>query len=106
MNDSANIDYEPDPVFVSSRREAKWILLMWIACLIWTMVICGRLGYPDSVDPEQFATLFGMPRWVAVGIVLPWLAANVVTIWFCLAYMQDHDLEEMASDENVQEASK
>ncbi|MEZ6061846.1 MAG: DUF997 family protein [Planctomycetaceae bacterium] len=94
-------EYEPDPIFVSSRREAKWILLMWIACLIWTMAICDTFGYPKAVNPDEFPLVLGIPMWVAVGIVFPWLVANAVTIWFCLAYMQDCDLQEPVSDENA-----
>lgn len=84
--------YELDPFFLTSRREARWILLMWVACFIWTLTVCGLWGYEDSVDPESFPTILGIPRWVAIGIIAPWMVTNVVTFWFCLFYMQDGDL--------------
>ena len=85
-------EYEPDPLFTNSLHEAKWILAMWVTCFVWTLTVCLTQGYPDSVTPETFPTVFGIPAWVAYGIALPWCIANVVTIVFCLAYMKDGDL--------------
>ena len=110
LNDTTNdspVEAEPDdqleldPIFVSSRREAGWILLMWVACFIWTLTACGLSGYPTNVDPETFPTLFGIPRWVAIGIALPWMVSNVVTIWFCLRVMKDGDLDDGAFSDGV-----
>ena len=94
--------FELDPIFVSSRREAGWILLMWAACFAWTLTACGLSGYPDDVDPETFPTLFGIPRWVAIGIAVPWMISNVVTIWFCLRVMKDGDLDEGAVSDSAE----
>ena len=95
-------EFEPDPLFVASLREGKWILLMWIACFAWTQTVCLNFGYPDSVDPANFPTILGIPAWVAWGIAFPWLLANIVTIWFCLTQMEDADLgsdpEDSAAD--------
>lgn len=97
----ADDDFEPDPIFVDSRREAGWILLMWASCFVWTLTVCLSLGYQDNVQPESFSTILGMPAWVVWGIGLPWLLADLVTIWFCLFRMKDGDLgtvdEESAS---------
>lgn len=87
-------DYEPDPIFTTSLYEAKWILGMWLSCFAWTLIVCLSNGYPDTVDPETFPLVFGMPAWVAWGIAFPWLVANVVTIVFCLGFMKDGDLGE------------
>ncbi len=95
MVDSSNYDdpdYEPDPLFVNSLREAKWILLMWCCCLVWTLTVCLNMGYPKVVNPETFPMILGIPAWVACGIALPWCLANVVTFVFCLRYMTDGDL--------------
>jgi len=90
----ADSDFEPDPLFVASAREARWILLMWAGCFVWTMWYCLNHGYQTNVDPGSFPTVLGIPEWVALGIALPWCIANVVTIAFCLGYMQDADLGE------------
>lgn len=91
--------YEPDPLFVDSLREAKWILLMWVACLVWTLGVCLTQAYQSEVNPETFATVLGFPAWVAYGICLPWLLANIATITFCLGYMKDADLGEEFSED-------
>lgn len=98
-------EYEPDPLFVDSLREAGWILLMWVACFIWTLAACLTQGYPDpgSITPETFPTVFGIPAWVAYGIALPWLAADIVTIWFCIFKMKDADL---GTEPDEQDAAK
>ncbi len=88
----ADPDLEPDPLFVASFREARWILLMWVSCFVWTLTVCLNFGYPETVDPQSFPTVLGIPAWVAWGIAFPWLIANVVTIWFCLCVMEDADL--------------
>ncbi len=102
-------EYEPDPLFVDSLREAGWILLMWVACFVWTLSFCLTNGYPKpgDVNPETFSTVLGMPAWVAYGIALPWLIADVVTIWFCIFRMKDADLgTEPDEQENMAAASK
>ena len=74
---------------------------MWLSCFAWTLTVCLTQGYPDQVDPENFPTVFGLPAWVAWGIVFPWLVANLVTFWFCLFYMEDADLGSEPSDDVV-----
>ena len=49
--------YEPDPVFLSSLREARWILAMWLGCFVWTLAASLAMGYPDTVDPETSRAL-------------------------------------------------
>lgn len=97
-------DYEPDPVFLSSLREARWILLMWVGCFVWTLAVALSSAYPDAVNPDTFGTVFGIPAWVAWGIALPWLLADGVTIWFCLTQMEDADLDIESADELLHES--
>lgn len=92
-NTSPSDQLLPDPIFVTGLREAKWILLMWLSCFIWTMTYCISNGYQTEVDPSTFPTVFGIPEWVAWGVGLPWVIANIVTVAFCFGYMQDGDLE-------------
>jgi hypothetical protein len=33
-----------------------------------------------------------MPGWVFWGILMPWLFADLATIWFCFVYMVDDPL--------------
>ncbi|MEZ6123407.1 MAG: DUF997 family protein [Planctomycetaceae bacterium] len=91
-------DFEPDPLFVDSLKEAKVILSIWLICFVWTVSVCLSTGYAKEVDPQQFPMILGMPTWIVWGVALPWLLANVVTIVFCLGYMKDADLGEDPPD--------
>ena len=94
-------DYEPDPLFVDSLHEAKWILVMWLTCFVWTLTVCLTQGYSRNVNPDSFPMVFGIPAWVAYGIALPWCLANIATFIFCLGYMKDGDLgADVDSDAN------
>ena len=84
-----------DPVFVNARREAIWILGLYVACLIWSVGWSAALGYAPPSD--EVTTVLGMPLWVFVAVALPWLAADVFTVWFCFFYMVDDDLGEDTS---------
>lgn len=96
------IDY--DPVFLHSRREAIVIFLIWLACLLWSVPFCYAYGYPETFEAESFDTILGVPMWLFWGIAAPWILANVATIWFCFAFMQDDDLG-VAEDELPKKSS-
>lgn len=38
--------------------------------------------------PVQLSMVLGLPAWVFWGIVLPWLAVDVVAVWFCFVWMR------------------
>lgn len=86
-----------DPVFLHARREAIVVFCTWLAALAWSVPYCYGNGYytePGGFDPETFHLMWGLPEWVVWGLVVPWLAANVFTVWFCFGYMVDDDLGE------------
>ena len=86
--------------FRQSRLEMWFMLGAWViffAVVTWT---CGALAFQPVVSeagliPE--ATLWGMPRWVVIGIAIPWLAANAFIIWFALGFMKDTPLADEAT---------
>jgi len=82
-----------DPVFLHTRREALFIVAVWVACLVWTVGSSYLMGY--NVGHESVATIAGIPAWVAWSVGVPWLLATIFTFWFCLAYMADDDLGEV-----------
>ena len=94
---------EWDPVFLHSRREAIVIFCVWLAGLLWAVPYCYVNGYAGNIDPENVSTLWGIPSWLFWGIAVPWLVADVVTIWFCFCYMQDDDLGEAREGADVAE---
>ncbi|MCB1237384.1 MAG: DUF997 family protein [Verrucomicrobiae bacterium] len=74
-----------------SRREMWVMLAVWAAFFLFVTGVCQALSgerTPDGAVP----TLFGMPRWVAIGIALPWIAANVLIHRFCFHFMRDTPL--------------
>ena len=95
-----------DPVYLNSRREAVVIFGVWVACLLWAVPYCYFFGYPSdgaAINPDAITTIWGIPSWVFWGILVPWLAADAFTIWFCFFYMVDDDLGEANEGIDVQE---
>ena len=86
-----------DPTFLHARREAWLILCAWAVCLMWTVGYCAFAGY--DVPPEQIQIILGMPSWVFWGVLVPWVAATLFSVWFSLAYIADDDLGESDDEE-------
>ena len=86
-----------DPVFLNTRREAWLILLAWAVCLIWTVGYSAVAGY--GVAAEEVSFILGMPSWVFWGVLTPWIAATLFSVWFSLAYIADDDLGAAEDDE-------
>ena len=108
---SSSDEFELDPVFLNSRREAVVIFGLWFLCFIWAVPVSYVMCYGQEVIPGNVPTIFGMPTWILWGIVCPWLVADVVTTWLCFRYIRNDDMgvspEELAesADESNQAAS-
>jgi len=96
-------DLEYDPVFLHSRREAVIIFCLWVMALLWVVPFCYFNGYGGNVDPNTISMIMGVPTWLFWGIFVPWLVADVFTIWFCFCYMKDDDLGEANEGANIEE---
>ena len=72
-----------------SRKEAIWILFIWVGIAMWVLGYSALYVYPK--DPSTMRLTFGLPTWVVWGILLPWILATMITIWFCLFVMEDHE---------------
>lgn len=81
---------EEDPVVRSGRREAYWSLSLWLAAAIYSVTYCTLWGYGRSVESLTFVLWF--PDWVFWGIVVPWIACTVVSIYFALRVIEDDPL--------------
>lgn len=83
----------PDPVVTHSQREALVILVAFVMFMVWSISACYMTGYhePGGQSPDR---VFGMPSWVFWGVLVPWLAADVFSLWFCLFFMADDPLQE------------
>jgi fatty acid desaturase len=97
-------DYEPDPLYINSRREALVLLAIFAAASIYTIVVCWIFGY--GRDPSEVATYLGIPDWVMWGVFLPWTVCALVTVWFCFYFMADDPLEEEETAEGTAGASE
>ena len=95
---ATSIEY--DPVFLHSRREAVVIFCLWLAGLVWAVPFCYLNGY---VDAETVSTVWGIPSWLFWGIGLPWILADIFTVWFCFFYMADDDLGEDPEGADIEE---
>ena len=94
-SDSSNTPF--DPVFLNARREAWLILMAWAVCLIWTVGYSAVAGY--GVPSEEVSIVLGMPGWVFWGVLVPWIAATLFSVWFGLSYIADDDLGADEDDE-------
>ncbi|MDA1013030.1 MAG: hypothetical protein O3A00_01095 [Planctomycetota bacterium] len=80
---------EFDPVFLHARREAIVIFLAWAAALFWAVPYCYLTAY--GIEGEV-PTVWGIPSWLFWGIAVPWVLADLFTVWFCLCYMKNDEL--------------
>jgi len=92
-----------DPVLVHARRELVVIVSSFAICCLWSVGTCYSLGFGTSGDALE--TVLGMPAWVFWGIVVPWLACDVFTLWFCFAFMADDPLGEKEEEEQAAETA-
>ena len=83
-----------DPVFLHSLREAWVVLVVWVACLLWTVGYSCFVGYRD---PEDVSILLGMPDWIVIGVALPWGLSTLFTLVFSLWFIADDKLEDLGA---------
>jgi hypothetical protein len=99
-------------LFNNSRKEAIIVGVVWALAFAWTIGYCYLFGYShDETSPPvrlgiieanpkpQPRQILGFPDWVLIGIMLPWVACTLFTIWFGWKWMSDDDLGIEAKDE-------
>ncbi len=77
--------------------ELKWMVATWMVFFAWVIGYSSVAGYA-AAEQAEVQMVWGIPRWVFFGWVIPLLVANVFTIWFCLCKMQDEPMEELPED--------
>ncbi len=86
---------EEDKVLVNSRREAIWILGIWILATAYCCVFSYYFGYirkdHELTGADVHPTL-GMPWWFAWGVLVPWGVCGLFTFWFVIFRMAEDDL--------------
>ena len=94
--EESNTDETLEESFRQSRREFWFLIGTWIVFALWTMLVNTRLA--GNEGKESVETLLGMPKWVVLGVALPWVSALGVTIWFAFRFMKDTPLEGIEED--------
>lgn len=88
-----------DPADRSLERahlETVIMVAIFFVCLLWTLGYCGLAGYGEKADPES--TTLGMPTWIFVGVLVPWVLASIATVVFSLRFMTDDEPSEGRPD--------
>jgi hypothetical protein len=106
MNSPARFDDNRDPVFLHSRREAAVILVAWVVFMVWVVGYSALNAYDVEAGEGGIETVMGMPVWVFWGVAVPWLAANLFTLWFCFWFMADDPLEDVPGEEFGEEGQR
>lgn len=101
-----------DRLLRNARREAIIVMIVWVCTLAWTLGYCYLHGYqhpPDSWlvrsgwaverSAENLRQFWGLPDWIALGVVVPWMLCTFFTIVFGLFIMQDDQLGTEAQEE-------
>jgi len=83
--------------FRQSRRELWFMLIAWIvfAVVVTTVGAFTAFARPAAGE-ESVALLLGMPRWVVLTVLLPWIAGNGVIFYFATWFMKDTALIDSA----------
>ena len=79
-----------DPLVRSAGREAVVVLVSWAVALVYTVGYCYLFGY--NRPPQDVKLVLGMPDWIVWGVIAPWLACYLFSLWFSYGFMQDADL--------------
>jgi hypothetical protein len=77
--------------------ELKWMVAMWAIFFAWVIGYSSVAGYAVA-ETAEVQMVWGIPRWVFFGWLVPLGAANIFTIWFCLFKMQDEPMEELPEE--------
>src|SRR5262245_69702 len=69
-----------DRVYLSSRREALVVLVVFVLSMIWTVGYCYLYGYGGDIRQLKF--VLGFPSWVFWGVVMPWGVCIAFSLFF------------------------
>jgi hypothetical protein len=79
-----------DPLVTTSRREAVATLIIWIVAMSYTIGYYALFAL--GREPADVRYVLGFPDWIFWGVLVPWGACYLVSLWFSYWFMQDADL--------------
>jgi len=88
--------------FRQSRRELWFMVTTWSVFAVWTVGYNATHAFGAG---EGASIVWGLPRWVAFGVAIPWAIALALTIAFALFFMKDTDLGEVEEESKAKEAN-
>jgi len=68
--------------FRRSRKEAFVALAGWFFAFAWTIIVSYWLGRETPAP-----LLFGVPRWIVLGVALPWGFSFLFTCWYSIVFL-------------------
>lgn len=72
------------------------MVIVWITFAAWTSLYIPLSS--GNAGSESLQLIWGMPRWVFFGVLLPWSLGLSLTVWFALCFMKDTDLKSGSPD--------
>ncbi len=86
-----------------SLRELWCIVAAWGVFALWNITAGALLAFALPEPGKGMATILGMPKWIFVVVLFPWLLGNVFSIWFALRFMKDTPLGEALETRELRE---
>ena len=79
------------------RREARFVAVLIVAMFCWIVTVVVREGYlaDQTIPPKLF---FGIPAWVVLGLILPWLFSIGATWFFAIFVLKDDDYVDLPDE--------
>lgn len=66
--------------YLKSKREFRKGVIVTAIFILFSTIVSYFLGYKRSVSEIKF--IFGFPDWVFYGVLIPWIAIVLYTIFF------------------------
>ena len=93
---SLDAEDKTDPLVKSSQREALIVAGIWAVAMFWSVGCSAWLGYGEQPQPPRL--VYGFPLWVFWGVVVPWLACTLFSLWFGAFFVRDGELGQDLQD--------
>lgn len=78
--------------FRQSRRDARVAVAGWLLSLAWVVGVSWWLG-----TERPTVLWFGVPKWIVLGVAIPWVVMFVFNTWFSMALLGEVDGQAEAS---------
>ncbi len=72
--------------FQRTRRDARVAVAGWLLTLAW---VVGASWWFGTERPA--ALWFGIPKWVVLGVAIPWVVTLVFNTWFSMTLLAEAD---------------